>query len=310
VPDEDAVADLGPGGHRRSVPGATSYDGRMTAGSRPTGTTRTVEARDGTSIHVRHWATEDIPWSHALLVHGLAEHSGRYEQVGGWLAAAGIDTTGYDLRGFGGSGGRRAWADRWERHHDDLEERLADVRAAAGDTPVVLYGHSLGGLLAAGYVVADQPRPLPDALILSAPAIDSSLRWQRAIAPVLAKIAPVREFQNPFDGTILSRDPAVGERYLADPLNYHRTTTQLGAAGFAEQSRVRESLGRLSIPTLVYHGADDRLVPPESSQHFADVSTVTRRTYPGLRHESHNEPEGEQVIADAVAWLRSVLESP
>jgi acylglycerol lipase len=276
----------------------------------PRSATSTAQARDGTPIQVRHWTTADEPWSYAVIVHGLAEHSGRYEHVGGWLASAGIDTTGYDLRGFGASGGRRAWADRWDRHHDDLEERLGEVRAAAAGRPVALYGHSLGALIAAGYAVADAPRPLPDALVLSAPAItDSVPRWRRASAPVFARLAPRAEVRNPFDGAILSRDPTVAERYLADPLNYHRTTTRFGADIFAEQARVGSALDRLTVPTLVYHGEEDRLVPTNASKPFGDLPTVTRRTYPGLRHESHNEPEGEQVIADAVAWLRSVLES-
>jgi alpha-beta hydrolase superfamily lysophospholipase len=279
-------------------------------GTMTTSVTGTATARDGTSIHVRHWPAAGEPWAYALLVHGLAEHSGRYEHVGGWLADAGIDASGYDLRGFGASGGRRAWADRWDRHHDDLEERLAEVRAAAGARPVALYGHSLGALIAAGYVLADPARPLPDALVLSAPAIgDSVARWRRATAPGFARLAPTAEVRNPFGGAVLSRDPTVAERYFADRLNYHRTTTRLSADAFAEQARVASALDRLSVPTLVYHGEDDALVPVDVSTPFGDLPTVTRRTYPGLRHETHNEPEGEQVIADAVAWLHSVLES-
>jgi alpha-beta hydrolase superfamily lysophospholipase len=72
-----------------------------------------------------------------------------------------------------------------------------------------------------------------------------------------------------------------------------------------EQARVRGALGRLSVPTLVIHGEDDRLVPPSASEPLADVPGVTRLTYTGLRHEMHNEPEGRQVIDDVVAWLRS-----
>jgi alpha-beta hydrolase superfamily lysophospholipase len=273
-------------------------------------TTRTTPAADGTPILVREWAARDKAWAHVLLVHGLAEHSGRYEHVGGWLADAGLDATAYDLRGFGASGGRRAWADAWSRHHDDLAERLAAIRAGTPDRPVVLYGHSVGALVALGYVVAVPERPLPDALVLSAPAVDSSLpRWQKAAAPVLARVAPTLEVKNAFDGTILSRDPSVAERYLADPLNYHRTTTRFGADALIEQSRVLAATDRLSLRTLVIHGGDDRLVPTASSERFAALPTVTRRVYPGLRHESHNEPEGELVIADVVAWLRSVLES-
>src|SRR5215510_3832963 len=168
----------------------------------------------------------------------------------------------------------------------------------------------MGALVAFGYVVADPPRPLPDVLVLSAPATDSSLpRWQKATAPILARVVPTMEVKNAFDGTILSRDPKVAERYLADTLNYHRTTTRLGADALAEQQRVLRAKERLSVTTLVIHGGDDRLVPTASSEHLAELPTVTRRVHEGLRHETHNEPEGEAVIAGVVAWLRSVLQS-
>jgi alpha-beta hydrolase superfamily lysophospholipase len=273
-----------------------------------TSATTMVSARDGTAILVRRWSAVTPPWAHVVLVHGIAEHSGRYEDVGEWLAAAGLGVSGYDQRGFGSSGGRRAWIDRWSRNHDDLEARIREARAIAGDRPLVVYGHSLGGLLALGYAVADEPRPLPDALVLSAPGLDSSVpAWKRAVARVLDRVAPTVSLSNDFDGAVLSRDPTVGERYLLDPLNEHRTTVHFGALAFAEQARVRAAVGRLSIPTLVYHGEADELVPPWATEPLAAVPAVTRRTYPQLRHESHNEPEGHEVIDDVVAWLHATV---
>jgi alpha-beta hydrolase superfamily lysophospholipase len=128
------------------------------------------------------------------------------------------------------------------------------------------------------------------------------------MAMVLGRVAPTMEIKNDFDGSILSRDPTVGERYLADPLNQHTTTTRFGAAAIAEQARVRRALSRLSIPTLVYHGEDDHLVPTVASAPLASVPGVVRRTYPALRHESHNEPEGGAVIGDVIAWLRENID--
>ncbi|HEY3164445.1 MAG TPA: alpha/beta hydrolase [Candidatus Limnocylindrales bacterium] len=273
-------------------------------------TTSEATARDGTRLLTRHWAAAGDPWAGVLIVHGIAEHSGRYEHVGGWLSDAGLDVSSFDLRGFGGSAGRRAFLERWTIYHDDVEDRLAELRAAASGRPVVLFGHSLGGLIVLGYCVADPRRPQPDALILSAPALDSSTpSWMRALAGILTRVAPTFALKNAFDGTVLSRDPTVAEAYLADPLNHHSTTTRLGAEALREQGRARAALARLAIPTLVYHGADDRLVPTVASEPLAAVPVVTRRVLPGLRHESHNEPEGEAVIRDAVAWLRSVLSS-
>ena len=277
-------------------------------------TTEPVAARDGTELLVRRWpvspGSTGRPWATVLLVHGLAEHSGRYEHVGRQLAGAGLDVEAYDQRGFGGSGGRRAYVEHWSLTHDDLEDRLTAVRAraASGGRPVALFGHSLGALIALGYAVADPARPLPDALVLSAPALDSTIpAWKQLMARVLGSVAPTRELRNELDGTILSRDPAVGERYIHDPLNYHSTTFRFGAEAFAEQARVRGAVGRMSVPTIVYHGEADRLVPTASSAPLGDLPNVRRRTYPGLRHESHNEPEGPEVIADMIAWLRATF---
>src|SRR4029079_10169973 len=103
-----------------------------------------VAARGGRSLFVRHWPVRSgEPWATMLLVHGLAEHSGRYEHVGSQLAEAGLDTHAYDQRGFGASGGPRASVDRWSQLHDDLEERIAAVRSVAPGRPLALFGHSL-----------------------------------------------------------------------------------------------------------------------------------------------------------------------
>lgn len=280
------------------------------AAAGPSSTTERLPARDGTQLLVRSWAATGAPWASILLVHGLAEHSGRYEHVGRQFAAAGLTVEAYDQRGFGASDGRRAHLDRWDRNHDDLDDRLAAVRSAAGGRPVAIFAHSLGGLIALGYAVADPPRPLPDVLVLSAPALDSTIpAWKRAVARVLSSVRPTGVLKNDFDGAILSRDPAVGAAYVADSLNQHATTFRFGAAALAEQARVRMALGRLAIPTLVYHGEDDRLVPTVASAPLAAVPGVERRTLAGLRHESHNEPEGPAVISAVIAWLTATLRS-
>jgi len=111
-----------------------------------------VVTSDGAELLTRHWAADD-PWASLLLVHGLGEHSGRYEHVGEHLAAAGIDAHAYDQRGNGASDGARGDIDRWSRFHDDLEDRLGSVRAAAAGLPVVLYAHSMGGLVARSLIV-------------------------------------------------------------------------------------------------------------------------------------------------------------
>jgi acylglycerol lipase len=103
------------------------------------GATAFVRARDGLDLRTYRWPAIGPTRAHLLLVHGIAEHAGRYPHVAAKLARAGIATHAFDLRGFGGSGGPRAYTDRWSQFHDDLEDRLAEVRSAAGGLPVVLY---------------------------------------------------------------------------------------------------------------------------------------------------------------------------
>lgn len=263
-----------------------------------------VGTRDGISLLIRTWAVPSgEPWATMLLVHGLAEHCGRYEHVGAQLAEAGIEAHGFDLRGFGGSGGPRASVDRWSQLHDDVEERLVAARSIAPARPLVLYGHSMGGLIALGYMLDGRARP--DLLVLSAPAIGADVPlWQRLLGGPLNRLAPGLLVANGLDTNDLSSDPAVRDAYLADPLNQHKTTVRFGHAFFAEQRRVSSALDRLSIPTLVIHGGLDRIVPTATSEVLDDRAGVVRRVYPGVLHELHNEPEGPRVVGDVVDWIR------
>jgi alpha-beta hydrolase superfamily lysophospholipase len=257
---------------------------------------------DGTELRTRHWPAVD-PWASVLIIHGLGEQSGRYEHVGEHFAQAGIEAFAYDHRGNGGSGGRRGDIERWSTFHDDLEERLAAVRAASGTRPVVLYAHSMGGLIAAGYLLSRRPRP--DLTVLMAPGLQTTLSaWKLRLAPIVARILPTLSVPNGVRSNTLSRDPEVGRRAKADSLNGRTSTARMAAESLLEQARVRAGARSIGGPTLVLHGLDDRLVPPAASAVFEGAPGVERRVFPGLRHEMHNEPEGPAVLDEIVAWIR------
>ena len=272
------------------------------------GSTRT---RDDLELRTLRWRAAGTPRAHLLLIHGIAEHAGRHAHVAARFAASGIETGAFDLRGFGGSAGRRAYVERWSEYHDDVEDQLASIRATARELPVVLYGHSMGGLIALGYVLADPPRPAPDLLVLSAPAIAAIVaRWKRDLADLLGRVLPRVEIPNDLPPGGLSRDPQIEVAYRSDPLNVHRTTARLGMELFHEQARVQAALGRigaLPTPTYVLHGSDDPIVPLSSSASLERRENVTRRVYPRLRHEMHNEPEASAVIDDTTGWIENSL---
>lgn len=267
----------------------------------------TVRASDGTSLATYRWPVAGEAWASVLIVHGLGEHAGRHQSTAEGLGAGGLAVFSYDQRGFGTSGGRRAWVAAWSDLYGDVGERLAAIRAESPGRPVILYGHSLGGLVAVGAVI--DGAAAPDLLVLSAPALADDLPWsKRMAARVLGRVAPTLGIPNGVDGSVLSSDPEVGRAYAADPLCHHRTTARFGMLGLAAQARAVGRLAELTVPTLVIHGGDDRLVPPRGSEALAALPSVTRRVYPGLRHEMHNEPAGRHVLEDVVGWIRGRIE--
>jgi len=269
----------------------------------------TVRMPDGTTLRTLHWAPTGDPWAVALVVHGLGEHAGRYETVAAAFTAAGIDVFGYDHRGFGGSSGHRAYVDSWSQFHDDLATRVEAARAERPGLPLVMYSHSLGGLIACGYVLSDTARPLPDLLVLSAPGIDAAQPgWKKSLARVLRSVTPKMRIPNGLAEDGLSRDPAVRARAEADPLCIGTSTVRFGAEAFDEQDRMQAvlpGLAAMPIPTYVLHGSADPIVPVGVTAVFEGKGNVTRRIHEGLRHECHHEPEQAEVLAEVVAWIRS-----
>ena len=258
---------------------------------------------DGLAHYCRRWQASE-PWCAALLVHGIGEHSGRYEHVGQLLSEAGVDVLACDNRGFGLSGGPRGHVDSFDRFVDDLAEPMARRRELG--VPVALIGHSLGGLMSTRYLESSHPQP--DLALLSAPALGAEVpNWQRKGAPILSKIVPRLRIKGEVDGAILSNNPTVGEIFTADPLRVNATTTNMGNEIFEAMAKANAEIDRIKLPLRVMHGAADRLVPATFSEPLAAVPGSVRVTYPGLQHEIFNEDSHPVIIADMVSWMRETV---
>jgi len=240
-----------------------------------------------------------------VLVHGYAEHSGRYDHVGAWLAARGARVHGYDHQGHGLSEGVRCHVRRFSDFLDDLDRVVEQVRGGAAGAPVYVIGHSMGGLI--GCAWARERHPELSGLIISSPALAAPggpSPGRLAALRLLRVVAPRLSIASELDAQGLSRDPAVVEAYLADPLVHLRMTLSLGAELFAAMQRTAGGGAELRLPTLMLQGEDDPICSPAASRAFAESAPDCRyRSYPGLRHEIFNEPERESVFADLQAWI-------
>lgn len=256
--------------------------------------------RKGNRQTRRQWLTAGPPRALVLIIHGIAEHSGRYEAVGAQFAAAGIGAVAIDQRGHGTTEGAKGYVDKFTGFLDDVEDQLTEMRRLG--VPIVLFGHSMGGLVSTAYAISD--RHSPDLLVLSGPALGTDVPgWQQTAVSKLAQLSPKLFLAPPFDTAVLSRDPEVGKAYDADPLIKAGGSANLIAELMTTMHATAASVSELSIPTLCLHGGDDELVPTAGSEVLEGVPGVIRRVLPHLRHEIVNEPEGEDVVASIIDWI-------
>ena len=271
---------------------------------------RTVQSsramRDGTKIFVHDWSPEEPAARGIYLLHGLGEHAGRYDALARWLCVRGWRVRAHDHVGHGRSDGRRGVIATESQLGDHAREQIDAFAAELGSAPVLL-GHSLGGALAAELVVLRGVAAR--GLILSSPALGLGMRpAQRALAAVLAAIAPSLAVANGLDPAGLSNDPAAVRAYLDDPLVHDRISARLARWLLAAGERSREAAPSLATQTLLLVSGNDRLVDPSSSRTFAErapASCVTSCWYPELGHELFNEREADRlrVLADLARWL-------
>jgi acylglycerol lipase len=279
-------------------------------GSGSTAIRRYERSIQGTSqaLFRRGWIPEN-PRASVLLVHGFAEHSGRYEHVGLWLAERGFAVHAYDHLGHGRSGGRRCHVDRFEEYLDDLAIVLDQVRAEHPDLPVFLVGHSMGGLVVAAF--ARERKPDVAGIVLSGAALgvpEGNARGRVWMARAIRTVLPRLRLAPGLDLDGLASDPRVREAYLADPLVEHKMTASLAAELMAAVDRTGPNGREVALPLLALHGADDPICAPSGSERFASAAPRGRfLRYAGLRHEIFNEPTYRDVLADAVAFIEECL---
>ena len=273
----------------------------------------TFNGYKGLELYYQRWRPEGEPKAVLPVVHGFGEHSGRYANVVDWFVPKGYAVYSFDLRGHGHSPGPRGYINEWAEFHGDVKAFLALVREQEPDRPLFLLGHSMGGLIVLEYALR-HPEGLTS-VIASGP-----LLAQAGISPflimmskVLSSVMPRFTLNTGLDATAISRDPAVVEAYVNDPLVHSLGTPRLSTEITRAVEWTQAHGAEMRIPCLIVHGSADKLVPPEGSRIFYEGMTLAdkeRQVYEGYFHEVFNDVGKEQVLAAVETWVERYLSHP
>jgi len=263
-------------------------------------------ARDSVRLF---WRIErsPAPAGHVALVHGYAEHLGRYTEVTGALAGAGYTVHLLDCRGHGQSGGKRAHVDRFDEYLSDLEIFLARVKEQAAGAPMFLLGHSHGALIAARYLL-DKPEAVRG-VIFSSPYFRRKLYvspLKILAGKLVGRVLPSLPMSNALKPEQLTRDVEIQNATRADPLYQHIATPRWFNESNAAQETVMRRATEFVTPFLLLSGAADAIADPAAGREFFEHATSKdkqHKQYDGLLHELFHEPEREAVFRDVVGWL-------
>ncbi|MEA3441213.1 MAG: alpha/beta hydrolase [Chloroflexota bacterium] len=267
-------------------------------------------ARD-TNIYYQYWLPDGEPKAILLVVHGVAEHSGRYMNVVNHLVPAGYAVYGIDHIGHGKSDGERVYVERFQDYTKTLKIYFDMVRDWQPEKPIFLIGHSMGGLISGAYLLEHQDE-LTGA-VLSGPSIkvpdnisQATIFVGNTLSVIMPKVGIIQ-----LDAEGVSRDSAVVDAYVNDPLVYTgKISARLSAELLKTMQRVTEGAAEIRLPILIVQGDDDKLVDPSGAQLLYDSVASRDKTikiYDGFYHEVFNEPEHEQVLSDVKMWLEAHL---
>lgn len=269
----------------------------------PSPTWLAARSDDGTPLRLARWGDDHD--RDVLLVHGLAEHAGRYQHVAEALVDAGWRVTLVELRGHGESGGQRGHTRYWHRY-------VEDVQAAAGvvGRPFVLVAHSMGGLVSLD-ALREPITPACKAVALSNPQLGLAFvppAWKVTLGRVLTHFFPILPIPSELDTAAISRDAEVVRAYEADPLVFSTITPRWYTEMKSAMERVNRAAGDYRIPLRMMVGTQDQIIDPAAGQAFAARwgGDATVEAYEGLYHELFNEPEKAEVLGGLVAWLDTV----
>ncbi len=270
--------------------------------------TGNFESKDGTKLFYQAWIPEN-PKGTIIVVHGILEHSDRYQNVVNTLVPEGYAVWAFDHRGHGRSEGKRAYINRFEDFLMDLEEFERIVKNAHPDLGIHLLGHSMGSLIVAHYVASLETQEKIKSLVLSgtgaAPGPD--ITWFiKNVSKLLSVILPRIHLPAGTDPNFISNDPEVVKAYVEDPMIEMKVTPRIAAEVMKASTEIMKIAPNITIPTLMQIGSEDRAFHPKTWEPLFNAigsSDKEFKLYEGFKHEVYNELKKEIALEDLKNWI-------
>jgi alpha-beta hydrolase superfamily lysophospholipase len=267
----------------------------------------TFQGQSGLELYSQSWHPSGETKAALAIIHGVAEHSNRYQNLVDNLVDQGYALYTFDQRGHGQSEGQRGYIESWSEYREDFGTFLELIRQHEPALPIIAYGHSMGALVILDYLLHGSNSL--SGVIVSATPIDSSKAASPvliATARLLSRIWPTFSLSTPIKPSQLSCDARVVQAYQDDPTVFKVLTARWGTEYLDTQNWVKTHASGINLPILIIHGGKDMLCDPEGSQYLYDQVSSADKTiiiYPSYFHEIHNEPGHPNVIQDINTWM-------
>lgn len=263
-------------------------------------------SQDGLRLYYRHWPAQN-PIAVLCIVHGLGEHSGRYMHVAKFLSQRNISVLAMDLRGHGLSKGKKGHSKSYSLLLSDVEELLKVSRSNYTELPMFLMGHSMGGNLAANFIIKMRINELAG-YILSSPWFRLAFtppKWKLNLVKFMVDVFPAFTSKNELNAAHLSKDPEVVRAYENDPHVHDKISAGLFHQIYQASEYALTHNKEINKPGLVYHGDADQIIDWRASKDFAERGKNCEwKRLQGTYHEPHNDLEKTTVLEMINEWIQ------
>tara|TARA_B100000965_G_scaffold77846_1_gene61821 strand:- start:2710 stop:3549 length:840 start_codon:yes stop_codon:yes gene_type:complete len=270
-----------------------------------------IKSKDGSNLMYYSWLPNKKIKVAIGIIHGLGEHSSRYDDFAEYFCKKGYGVYSIDLRGHGKSEGKRGHVNNFKKLIDDSEEMFINIRKENLNVPMVMFGHSLGGCIALNYLCENQSKEI-DLAIISSPWLKTVLEPPKFIIyiqKILVVLFPSFTLNNRLDPYHLSKNTNKVKKYIKDPLVHNRISLKMFSEVNKAIDKIENESEKINIPVLLLHGKKDNIISFKGTKKISKkINNSKLILYEGLYHEPHNDLEKNEILDNYTSFIKNNID--